>query len=226
MGAAPPQSGLRQLFNRGRELAYQKDDIIIRPGDTPSGVYYIVSGWVKVYTLCRDGEPNIIMSLGAGEAFPMAWAVSGIQRDIGFAALDSTKVRRISQQDFTQALKFDSSITNDVLRVLAGYFFALASEVDNLQYRSAREKVVFRLVFLANNFGRKDGSRIIIATRVTNDYIARSTNMTRETASRELSRLSRKQLIRSMSGQIIIPDLGRLCNEISRHFNPSTLSLD
>jgi len=217
---------LAQPFKQSRRLVYQRDDIIVRAGDVPSGVYYIVSGSVKVYSLCKDGEPNILMTLDAGEVFPVAWAVSDITRDVGFAALDVTELRRIDREEFLQALQSDVILMRAAMQVLAGHFFTLTSEIDNLQYRSAREKVVFRLLFLASRFGHTDGNSTTIAIRVTNDYVARSTNMTRETASRELSRLNRKQLICTVNGRIMIPDLLRLRNEISQRFNPATLSLD
>ncbi|HZL08071.1 MAG TPA: Crp/Fnr family transcriptional regulator [Candidatus Dormibacteraeota bacterium] len=217
---------LAQPFKQSRRLLYQRDDIIVRAGDVPSGVYYIVSGSVKVYSLCKDGEPNILMTLDASEIFPVAWAVSGITRDVGFAALDVTELRRIDRQEFLEALHSDIMLMRAAMQVLAGHFFTLTSEIDNLQYRSAREKVVFRLLFLASHFGHTDGNNATIAIRVTNDYIARSTNMTRETASRELSRLNRKQLICTVNGRIMIPDLLRLRDEISQRFNLATLSLD
>lgn len=220
---------LSVLFNEGRQLTYQKDDIIIRPGDTPSGLYRITSGWVKAYSLCKDGEPNIIMTLCPNEIFPIAWAVSGSIRDVGFAALGNSEVQRISLDQFFKAAATDVAIMQDAAKALAHHFFVLTTELDNLQYRSAREKVVFRLIFLANRLGKHNsdsGDSIVINTRITNDYIARSTSITRETASRELSRLNRRQLIRNIEGRILIPSLVNLRNEISQNFNLETLSLD
>ena len=217
------------LFNEGRQIVYRKDDVVIRPGDVPSGLYYITSGWVKVYSFCKDGEPNIIMTLCPGDIFPMAWAVSGGIRDVGFAALGNTKVQRISLEQFIKAAAEDLTIMQEAAEALAHHFYVLTTELDNLQYRSAREKVVFRLIFLAKRLGQQNHSNVdsvVINTRVTNDYIARSTSITRETASRELSRLNRRQLIHSLEGQILIPSLINLRNEISHNFNLKTLSLD
>lgn len=220
---------LSQLFNEGRKIVYQKDDVIIRPGDSPSGLYYIVSGWVKAYYLCKDGEPNIIMTLCPGEAFPIAWAVSGSLNDVGFAALGKTEVLRVSLERFFESAAADATIMREAAQALAHHFSVLTTELDNLQYRSAREKVVFRLIFLARRLGQSDGTNddsVVIKKRITNDYIARSTSITRETASRELSRLNRHHLIRNSQGQLLIPSLSNLRDEISQNFNLKTLSLD
>lgn len=221
-----PSSNLIKLFQEGRAFCYEKEDIIIRSGDIPSGVYYIASGWIKVYSLCKNGEPNIIMTLYPGEVFPVAWAVTGLVRDINYAAVGNTKAFRISKERFIQATNDDGAIRLNVLYILSRHFFNFANELDNLQYRSAREKIVFRLIMLASKFGKHSGKEIIIDTKIPNEYIARSTNMTRETASREISRLARKQLIYYHNGKIHIPDLDRLKNEIDSHFNLKTLSLE
>lgn len=219
-------SSLVKFFQKGRRFDYKKEDMIIRAGDIPSGIYYISSGWVKVYSLCKNGEPNIIMTLYPGEMFPIPWAVTGVVRDINFAALDETTTFRVSRPQFLQAMSDYEAIRQDAMQMLARHFFSFANELDNLQYRSAREKVVFRLILLASHFGKHTGKEVIIDMRVPNEYIARSTNMTRETASREISRLNRKQLICYNGGKINIPDLDKLKNEIDSHFNLKTLSLE
>lgn len=217
---------LKQLFETGRRLIYQKDDVVIRTSDTPSGVYYVASGSVKAYCLCKDGEHNIIMTFGPGEIFPTAWAVSGVSRPVGFSALEGTELWRISRESFLQSLWADSGLMYAALQMLAGNFSMLVCELDNLQYRSAREKVVYRLLFLASRFGQVDGNTAYLGMRITNDYLARSTNITRETASREISRLNRKELIKTINGRLVIPDLTNLRNEIHQRFNPATLTLD
>lgn len=207
-------SSLLTIFKNGRKLSYERDAIIIRAEDTPSGVYYIVSGWVKVYTLNKDKEPSIIMTLFPGDVFPCAWALTGTMHQANFAALDNTELLRVSTARFKAAIKTQPTFSQDILQVFAHHFFRLTNEVNNLQYRSAREKVVLRLLSLAENFGRKENNKVVIRKHIPNEYIARSTNMTRETTSREMSRLTRKRLIRHTEEHIIIPDISELKREL------------
>ena len=213
------KDALTELFTSGREFTYERGDTIIRAGDVPSGVYFIVSGWIKVYTLCNDGEANIVMSLRPGDVFPLAWTVTGIAHDVSFSALETSCVRRISREDFLQALKTSRTLSQSMLLIFAQYFFRLTYELENLHYRSARERVAFRLIVLAEQLGQRNGRQITINVRIPNEFIARSTNMTRETASREISRLNQKKLIITTDGHIIIPDLAALEREAGRGFN-------
>lgn len=207
---------LSAIFKDGKQLLYERGDTIIRAGDTPSGIYLITDGWVKVYSLCDDGEVNIISSLARADIFPLEWAISGTLHDVSFAALETTSVIRIPREQFSRMLEKDPRVAQAMSRTMADYYYRLCSELENLPYRSARERVVFRLLCLAERFGDAKGQEVIIKLRVPNEYIARSSNMTRETASRELSRLHQKGLIQHRRGYIIIKDLAALRHEGSR----------
>jgi CRP/FNR family transcriptional regulator, cyclic AMP receptor protein len=209
---------LARLFEDSRYFLYERGDTIIRAGDTPSGVYLITTGWVKVYSLCEDGEINIIMNLGDGDIFPLDWAITGRLHDITFAALDATTVQRIPREKFIRALRGNIEISTAASFKLASYLLRLSYELEHLPYRSARERVAFRLVCLAEHFGEKNGDQITIRARISNEYVARSTNMTRETASREMSRLARKRLIQTVNGYIHIKDMAALTKEVGKTF--------
>ncbi len=212
---------LSQIFiGHSREGLYERGDTIIRAGDTPSGVYLITGGWVKVYNLCENGEPNIIISLSAGDILPLEWAISGALRDTSFTAMETTKVMRVSREWFMQNLLADPRISEAILLKLVSYLCRLGDELENLPYRSARERVAFRLISLAQHFGRTDSEQEALELRVPNEYIARSSNMTRETASREISWLARKNIIRHQGGQIVINDLSALEKEAGKSFQP------
>jgi CRP-like cAMP-binding protein len=209
---------LARLFESSRYFLYGRGDTIIRAGDIPSGAYLITSGWVKVYALCEDGETNIIMNLHDGDVFPLDWAVTGHLHDVTFAALEPTTVQRIPKEAFTRALKRDPEFAAAASHKLASYLERVSHELEHLSYHSARERVAFRLVCLSEHFGEQRDGGISIRVKVSNEYVARSTNMTRETASREMSRLGRKGIIRHVDGYILITDASALKGEVGKAF--------
>jgi len=208
---------LLQLFTEhSRPLLYGRGDTIIRAGDTPSGIYFITRGWVHVYSLCDDGEPNIIMSLGIADVFPLTWALSDDLREVSFEALEITEVLRMSKEQFSRSLYAHPQIARAASLKLTHYFSRLSNELEHLHYHSARERVAFRLISLAEYFGRTQSNQITLDLRVPNEFIARSSNMTRETASREISWMIKKGFVERQNGYIIIKNLDALRNEADK----------
>lgn len=204
------QNILANIFKNSRQLTYKHNEVILRAEDTPSGVYYITSGWVKVYENSLKGEEKILMTLMAGDIFPCAWAVSDIPHNVNFAALDNTRLFRMPVSKFRNTIMSQPDYTGELLKLFAHQFYVLSDEVANLQYNTARERVILRILSLAENFGTSENGQILIKRRVPNEYIARSTSMSRETTSREMSRLVRERLIRHTDKEITILDISRL----------------
>jgi CRP-like cAMP-binding protein len=208
---------LIHLFTEnGRRLMYERGDVIIRAGDTPSGVYLITDGWAQVYTTCYDGEPNIIMSLRTGDIFPLEWIVSGLLHEVNFSAMTTTVVARLPRDYFLGKLKTDGLVMQAVLKRMNSYFCQLSSELEHLPFHSARERVAFRLLSLARYFGSTGSDYVTLTLPIPNEFIARSSNMTRETASREISWLARKGFIERQNGHIVIKNLPALKREAGR----------
>lgn len=208
----------RLFTDNSRRQVYERGDVIIRAGDTPSGVYLITDGWVEVYNLCHDGEQNIIMSLRDGDIFPLEWIIADILHEVNFAALETTSVLRMSKDYFRRKLQANPWVAQAALLKLCHYFLQLSSELEHLPYRSARERVAFRLVSLAKYFGVTNSDQVMLKLPIPNEFIARSSNMTRETASREISWLTRKGYIERQNGCIVIKNLPALRREIGKSF--------
>src|ERR1700733_16160652 len=83
------QHGIKQTFGKG--------DFIIRPGDTPSGVFYIYQGLVKAYDITKYGEENLLIIRKENELFPLIWAITGQERHVIYQALAPTTTWQISR---------------------------------------------------------------------------------------------------------------------------------
>ncbi len=158
------------------------------------------------------------MSLRTGDIFPLEWIVSGMLHEVNFAALTTTSVLRAPKDYFLHNLRVNPRVAPAILRRLSHYFCQLSSELEHLPYHSARERVAFRLVSIAQYFGPVKSGQVDLTLPIPNEFIARSSNMTRETASREISWLIRKGFIERQNGYIIIKNLPALELEAGKSF--------
>jgi CRP-like cAMP-binding protein len=100
-----------------------------------------------------------------------------------------------------------------MLKQIVRQFVAYKARVDNLEYKFARERVAYQLLFLARRFGvAEDG--VVSMNRFSQEEIGSATNVSREGVSRELKRFERLKYIRYVPGKLLL-DPDRLRSELA-----------
>lgn len=191
----PQSAKLQAFFKSGRQLNYQKNEIILRAQDTPQGVYFIESGLVKVYSLSKQGDEHVHHFFGPGDFFPMIWTFRKIDRNLFYEALAPTKLWVVPRQQFLNFTKENEDVLFELLEELIDRYHRYAGRIDNLLYSDARERCAYRLLSLANRYGQKADNGLVIDVSITHEDMAHSINMTRETFGRTLNRLQKRGII-------------------------------
>src|ERR1700729_643251 len=93
-------NALVNLFHQGTRLTYKKGEFVIRPGETPSGIFYVVEGLVKSYDITKYGEENLLIIRKAGEILGLTSAVTGQDRNIIYSTLTPAVLLYISRDRF------------------------------------------------------------------------------------------------------------------------------
>ena len=213
--------GLIEFFNSGRQKKFSAGEIVLR-GENPTGVVYIQSGFVGVYSISDEGNRYVHIIYKPGEMFPLIWAFNDVLRRVFYEALSELVVAEVPKEDFLKFIKQNTGAANDVLKQLANQFYVFADRLDNLEYKSASEKVAYRLMFLASRFGKRQGKAIVIKAPLTHELISESINLARETVSREIEKLEKLGIVSHSGKHIVINDIGKLSHEFSE---PITLNL-
>lgn len=201
---------LVNAFRRGTKLSYVKGEYIIRPGEAPPGVFYIEKGVVKAFNISKYGEENLLIIRKKDEIFPLIWAITEQEHDIIYQALAPTSVWRISQDDFTAYLSKHPDALPPLLDMSIEMYRRHSERILNLQYRSVRERLISFLLTMLERFGDKKNGQSFINVPLRQQDIASSINSSRETASRELSYLERKEIIKVEPPYIVIVDSKKL----------------
>jgi CRP/FNR family transcriptional regulator len=201
---------LIKLFKSGTKLTYKKGEQIIRPGEQPSGVFYIDDGLVKAYDISKYGEENLLIIRKSHDIFPLIWAITGEERDINYEALEPTTVWRISRKVYLDFLYSPDNNLAPILDMVVENYRIHSERLLNLEYRSVRERVISFLITMAKHFGEEtpEGTQITVPLR--HQDIASSINSSRETASREMAYLERKGLIRNNQSKVLLLDSEKL----------------
>ncbi len=203
-------AALVETFQRGTKLKYDKGEFIIRPGEAPTGVFYIEKGLVKAYDITKYGEENLLIIRKEQEIFPLIWAVTGQERSIIYQALSPTEVWRLSRAAYTKYLRDRPDAMMPLLDMTIEMYRIHSERIINLEYRTVRERLISFMLFLDKRFGIKDKEGRKVDLPLRQQDVASSINASRETASRELSALEKKGLIRTHPQYVILRDVKKL----------------
>lgn len=218
LGTLQQTAELVDIFRKhGKQLEYKKGDFIIRPGDTPSGVFYIYKGLVKAYDITKYGEENLLIIRKEHELFPLIWAITGQERQVIYEALaNDTVVWRISREQFMHYMQNQPMALAPLLDMTIEMYRLHSERILNLEYRSVRERIISFLLTMSQRFGTRQGADTIIGVPLRHQDIASSINASRETASRELATLERRGLISSEQSIITLHDVRAMRAQLGR----------
>jgi CRP-like cAMP-binding protein len=213
-----PQSDiLRRLFTKGQPITAARGEIILGHTTVPDGVYFIISGYVKVYSISNQGDEYIHIIYGPGEIFPMMWAYLNVQPESMFyEALVTTVVWKISRDWFEEFIKTRLDISYAMSMQLAQQYRVYNDRVDNLEYKKASERVAYRVLFLGSRFGTKTPRGVLIDLPITHEVFANTINLARESVSRELEKLEKQSIIEFRDHHILIMNVESLGSQLSR----------
>lgn len=190
--AASPPNEFVNLFHQGKRLTFNKGDFIIRPGGSPSGIFYIAKGLVKAYDITKYGDENLLIIRKAGELIGMTHAITGRQRHIIYTALAPTTVFFVESETFNSYIQEHPQAALPIIDMLTEMYRLHSERILTLEYRSVRERLVSFLLNTADRFGRELENGIMLDVPLRHQDIASSISATRETTSRELAGLERK----------------------------------
>lgn len=214
------QNALVNLFHQGTKLTYRKGEFVIRPGETPSGVFYIKSGLVKAYDITKYGEENLLIIRKPGEILGLTWAITGQNRNIIYATLSPTELLQISREQFVTFLQTTPEAALPLIDMVVDMYRLHSERIITLEYRSVRERLISFLLSTAKRFGEEDEEfdeteNVILQVPLKHQDIASSISATRETTSRELAYLERQGLIARDQSIITLLDIARLRSHLS-----------
>jgi len=198
------------LFKSGTRLIYKRGEFIIRPGEAPGAVFYIETGLVKAYNITKYGEENLLIIRKEHEVFPLIWALTGQEREIIYQTMDACVVWRISQEKYLEFLHSHPAALPPILDMVTEMYRIHSERILNLEYRSVRERLVSFLLTMAGRFGKETEDGLMIEVPLRHQDIASSINASRETASREIAALERRNLIVAKRSYILLKDVPAL----------------
>ena len=200
---------VKEFFSQYPNKMYKKGQILVYGGDDPEHIFYLTKGTVKQYDIGKNGDEVVVNVFKPYTFFPMSWAINKQHNPYFFEAETDIELHTAPADATVFFLKAHSDIMFDLLRRLYSGTDGLQRRMAHLMGGTAETRLVFELVTQCKRFG-KDLDKKGVSLLATDSSLAEKTGLTRETVSREMSKLAKRSLLVRQGRFILVPDIRSL----------------
>ncbi len=200
-----PTESLKLLSRVGHVTMYPSCAPLLTEGLTPNGVYIVCSGRVKLSVETREGKTVILKIADNRYLLGLSAIISGRPSPVTATTLDFCQIKFLDRENLLRLIESDSQLALTCATMLAGEASATFSDVyELLLARSSTEKLA-RLL-LSWVAGEPRNRELRVPSEFTHEEMAQMIGSSRETVTRLLTDMRRKELIRIEGSTLIIPN--------------------
>lgn len=202
------------FFSQHKPITFRKKALILRAEEEPHGVYYLKSGYVRMYLISEDGKEVTLNIFKPGSFFSMIWALAGKENAYFFEAVTPVVTHRVNREALIEFLDKEPEVERDLLRRILSGLDGILIRMEYFLAGEASQKVAAVITMLAMRLGEKKKSgELVVAMPMTHQEVANLAGMARETASIELKKLKDKGLIEYAHKVLVVKDLNKVREE-------------
>ncbi len=208
--SSPSMKGLETIKSTA---AYPKGAILFVEGQSPRGIFVLCHGRAKLSTSSSDGKTIILKIAEPGEILGLSATVSGKSYEVTAELMEPSQANFITRQDFLNFLRDHGDAALRVAEQLSKNYHTAYEEIRSLGLsHSASEKLAKLLLEWAQDWKDKNGKgkdgkdkgEVRLTVTLTHEEIAQLIGTSRETVTRALADLKKKQLVQVKGSTVVI----------------------
>ncbi len=171
------------------------------PGDS---MFLIVTGRVKVGIFGENGREVTLSVLRQGQCFGEMSLFDGKERSANCVATEPTLLVVLHRQDLLRHIARHPATALNLLGEMANRLRRADESIAQLALCDVNERLVHRLICLAEEEGTESAEGILVRRRPTQQELANMIGSCRETISRAFNQLAREGLIIARGRSLVV----------------------
>ncbi|MEO0540359.1 MAG: Crp/Fnr family transcriptional regulator [Cyanobacteria bacterium P01_A01_bin.105] len=203
-----PEASVHQATAQVVTRRHPAGQVILLENDWGNSVYFILEGWVKIRTYNLDGKEVTLNILGKGELFGEMAPLESVPRSTDVITLAPTVIGSMPAQDFVTLLRTEPMAGIRLAMLMARRLRQVNRRL-RLRESDSQSRVADILLFLAESQGTIGEAGFEIPN-LPHRELSSLSGLARETVTRVLSKLEKRDLIARERDVIRIPSLDDL----------------
>jgi CRP/FNR family transcriptional regulator, cyclic AMP receptor protein len=203
--------GVKSLNNVSHLTAYPGGALLFVEGQSPRGVFILCSGKVKLTTTSREGKVLMLKMAEPGAVLGLSAVIAGEPYELSAETAQPCQVNFIEREPLLRMIRSNSEMGLHSTETLSREFQAAYRDLHDLVLaRSAAGNLARLLLSWIAGAERTESRELRIRSGATHEEMAQMIGSSRETVTRLLSDLKKKEFIRLEGSTLVIRDRGAL----------------
>jgi CRP-like cAMP-binding protein len=190
-------------------LSFEPGKTVIEENSVDKDFYFLQQGQLLVRALSENGVEVAFRVMEAGDCFGEFAAIDGLPRSASVETITQALLARLPRERFLALMRSEPDFAMAIAEMITKRARAMSAQLYEMATLKLGDRLRLELRRLALGQGFVSGEALIYPAP-THQALAARLATTRESVSRELSRLVHTGLIACGRQRIIITDLGRL----------------
>lgn len=205
---------VEKFFGAYRLRKYNKGQVLLLNGDTGGNVFYLIEGKVKQYDVTYRGDEIILNIFKPPAFFPMSLAINKTENPYIYEADTDVVLRQVPMPEVVAFIKSNPDVLFDLLSRVYKGMDGILGRVVQLMTGSAKGRLMYELLIEARRFGTEAGKSMVLD--VSEKELGARAGLSRETVSREASKLVSENLLTIHGGKVTIIDITAFEQKLGR----------
>jgi CRP/FNR family transcriptional regulator len=194
---------MRSFANLGHHSVFPAGSVLFVEGQVPRGVFLLCSGKVKLSTTSREGKILILRIAEAGEVLALSAVIAGSACELTAETAAPCLVNFIERDALMRFLAKNGEAGLHSAQVLSREFQEAYKDLHDLVLARSSANKLARLL-LSWTPAQSNGAEIRIRSGLTHEEMAQMIGSSRETVTRLMTDMKRKQFIRLDGSTLVI----------------------
>ncbi len=195
---------LKSFSAISHQTTYPADATLFVEGQNPRGVFLLCSGKVKLSTSSRDGKVLILKMAGPGEMLGLSAVISGTEYELTAETAMPCQVNFVPREPLLDLLQKHGEAGLRSAQALSREFQSAYRDIHDLILARSSAGKLAKLLLSWTPMSANNTKEIRVRSGLTHEEMAQMIGASRETVTRLLSDLRKKQLIRLEGSTLVI----------------------
>jgi len=199
-------SGLEALNEISHKSVLPAGAILFVEGQSPRGMFVLCSGKVNLSTASREGKILILKTAEAGEVLGLSAAISGAGYESTAETATPCQLNYIDRKHFLEVMQTHTEVGMHTAQCLSRDYRSAYRDIHDLVLTRSSAGKLARLLLSYSPAQAEDDLEARFRSVMTYEEMAQRIGASRETVTRLLGDLKKKQLIRLEGATLVIRD--------------------